>query len=485
MSTAHNGTSNGSSPLNSTYVNGAANNGAHVPGLNGHAASGNGTHSNGAHSNGAHSNGAAQNNGAATAGGGASDSAERPESAPQPEAAAPSGRRYAQIIGWGYAIPDKVITNKDLEQIVDTNDEWIRSRTGIEERRVVVDPQETSATLAVQAARRALDVADVDPSRIDLLICATSSPEHIFPSTASIIQDSLGASNAGAFDLSAACSGFVYGLAMARGHILAGDAEYVLVVGAETLSRLVDWTDRNTCILFGDGAGAVLVAASDVPGGIMAVDLGSDGSGADLLAVPAGGSALPTSLETVSDGSHYMKMDGKAVFRFATRVMATATRKVLDRAGMTTDDVDMVIPHQANRRIIQNSVEKQLKIPQEKIYINLQKYGNTSTASIPIALCEAIDEGKIKPGSNLVFVGFGAGLTWAACTVKWSVPVEKQAHGWWKSYRREAGYRAAAARSMWKRAVHWVNEVLPSDPRDQPVRQREHEAETQETVSNE
>lgn len=469
MSTAHNGTPNGTPPPNAAYTNGAANTGLHAPGNN----------ATGVYNNGRHGNGTAAPADTDT------DSAEQTKSTLVPEAAAPAGRRYAQIIGWGYAIPDKVITNKDLEQIVDTSDEWIRARTGIEERRVVVDPQETSATLAVQAARRALDVADVDPNRIDLLICATSSPEHTFPSTASIVQDSLGAANAGAFDLSAACSGFVYALSMARGHILAGDAEYVLVVGTETLSRLVDWTDRSTCILFGDGAGAVLVAASDVPGGVMAVELGSDGSGADLLTLPAGGSALPTSLETVSDGSHYLKMDGKAVFRFATRVMATATRKVLDRAGMTTDDVDLVIPHQANLRIIQNSVEKQLKIPQEKIYVNLQKYGNTSTASIPIALCEAIEEGKITPGSNLVFVGFGAGLTWAACSVKWSVPVEKQGHGWWKSYRREAGYRAAAARSMWKRAVHWVHEVLPNDPRDQPVRQRESETDTPETVSTE
>ena len=378
-------------------------------------------------------------------------------------------RRYAQIIGWGYHIPEKVITNADLEQIVDTSDEWIRARTGIEERHVVVDPQETSATLAVKAARKALEVADVHPGKIDLIICATSSPEHIFPSTASLVQDALGADNAGAFDLSAACSGFVYALSMARGHILAGDAEYVLVLGAETLSRFVDWTDRNTCILFGDGAGAVLVAASNVPGGIMATDLGSDGSGADLLSVPAGGSAAPASLETVSTGSHYITMDGKAVFRFATRVMASATRKVLEKTGLTTDDVDLVIPHQANRRIIQNSVQNQLKIPDDKIYINLQKYGNTSTASIPIALCEAIEEGRISPGDNIVFVGFGAGLTWGACAVKWCVPTVKQPAGWWKSYRREATYRAAAARSLWKRAVRWVYEVIPNDPQQPPM----------------
>lgn len=385
-------------------------------------------------------------------------------------------RRYAQIIGWGYHVPSKVITNKDLEQIVDTTDEWIRTRTGIEERHVAADPQETSATLAIAAARKALEVADVHPSKIDLIICSTSSPEHIFPATASIIQDAIGADNAGAFDLSAACSGFVYALSMARSHILAGDAEYVLVLGAETLSRIVDWTDRNTCVLFGDGAGAVLVAASNVPGGIMAVELGSDGSGANLLTVPAGGSAQPASLETVSSGSHYIKMDGKAVFRFATRVMAQATQRVLARSGLTTDDVDLIVPHQANIRIIQNSVLNQLKIPQDKVWINLQRYGNTSTASIPIALCEAIEAGKVKPGNNLVFVGFGGGLTWAACAVKWSVPIGKETASWWKNYRRQATYQAAAARSMWKRAVRWVYEVWPADPEDMPVSQPENPA---------
>jgi 3-oxoacyl-[acyl-carrier-protein] synthase-3 len=223
-------------------------------------------------------------------------------------------------------------------------------------------------------------------------------------------------------------------------------------------------------VLFGDGAGAVLVAASDVPGGIMAVELGSDGSGANALLVPAGGSAMPASLETISSGSHFIKMDGKAVFRFATRVMAQATRKVLDRSGMTTDDVDLIIPHQANIRIIQSSVLNQLKIPAEKVLINLQKYGNTSTASIPIALCEAIETGRVKPGHNLVFVGFGAGLSWGACAIKWSVPVDRPASNWWKNYRRQATYQAAAARSMWKRAVRWVYEVWPADPEHGPAR---------------
>ena len=378
-------------------------------------------------------------------------------------------RRYAHIVGWGYEVPAKVITNHDLEQIVETSDEWIRSRTGIEERHVAADPKETTSSLAVAAARRALAVADVPPSKIDLIICATTTPEYSFPATACLVQNALGATNAGAFDLSAACSGFVYGLSMARGHIIAGDAEYVLVIGAETLSRIVDWTDRETCVLFGDGAGAVLVAASEVPGGILATELGSDGSGGDALILPGGGSAMPTSLETVSSGQHYVKMDGKAVFRFATRVMASATRRVLERAGYTPADVDLVVPHQANLRIIQNSVLNQLKIPEDKVFVNLQKYGNTSTASIPIALCEAIEAGRLKPGYKVVFVGFGAGLTWAACALDWRTPVEKLDTNWWRSTRRQATYSAAAARSMWKKAVRWVYDVLPNDP-EAPVK---------------
>lgn len=375
----------------------------------------------------------------------------------------PTGRRYAQIIGWGYHVPSKVITNKELEQIVETSDEWIRDRTGIEERHVAADPKETSASLAVIAARKALEVADVHPSKVNLIICATSSPEHIFPATACLIQDALGAVNAGAYDLSAACSGFVYGLAMARGAILAGDAEYVLVIGAETLSRIVDWTDRGTCILFGDGAGALLVAASNVPGGLLATELGSDGSGADALTVPGGGSAMPTSLETVSSGAHFIKMDGKAVFRFATRVMAEATQRVVEKAGLSLNDVDLIVPHQANVRIIQSSVLRQLKMPESKVMVNIQKYGNTSTASIPIALCEAIDQGKVKPGDKIVFVGFGAGLTWAACALQWSVPIEKHNPTWWKATRQRATYQAAAARSILKRAMRRVYAALPNE----------------------
>lgn len=377
----------------------------------------------------------------------------RPTPDTQAAAAATPATTYAQVVGWGYVVPEKIVTNHDLANIVDTSDDWIRNNTGIVHRHVVVDDQETSATLGTQAARQALNVARVPPQKVNLIICATSTPTHVFPSTASLIQDSLGAVHAGAYDLSAACSGFVYALSMARAAIVAGDATYVLVVGAEVMSRFVDWTDRATCILFGDGAGAVLVAASDVEGGIGACILGSDGSGGDLLSLPAGGSAHPATLKTVSAGDHFIRMDGPAVFRFATRVMAEATRSVIDRQGWTLDEVDLVIPHQANRRIIQNSVIKQLKLPEEKVFINIAEYGNTSTATIPIALCEALAQGRIQPGQNLVFVGFGGGLSWGACAVKWTVSADDVSKHWWQGARQGAAYRAGAARSLWRRTA--------------------------------
>lgn len=373
-----------------------------------------------------------------------------------PDLASRPRPRSAQIVGWGMAVPEKIVTNHDLEKVMDTTDEWIRSRTGIAQRRVASGPRETTASLAVLAGREALRIADVSANALDLIVCATCTPEYVFPATACIVQNALGASHAGAFDLSAACSGFVYGLSMARGAILAGDADYVLVIGSETMSRLVDWTDRTTSILFGDGAGAVLLAASDEPGGILSCTLGSDGSGADLLIVPAGGSANPTSIETIAAGQHTIKMDGRAVFRFATHAMAEGTREVVARAGLTLDQIDLVIPHQANHRIIQSSVVKQLKIPEDKVFVNLEKYGNTSTASIPIALCEAIQAGKVHPGQNIVLVGFGAGLTWAATAIKWGAPVTREPASWWKDAQREAGYQLASVRSTWRRAARRV-----------------------------
>ena len=357
--------------------------------------------------------------------------------------------RYSRIVGWGMYVPPRVITNDDLAKIVDTSDEWIRTRTGIRERHIVDKPSETTATLAARAARAALDKAGLPASALDMIILSTSSPEHIFPATACIVQDAIGATNAGAFDLSAACSGFVYGLAMAHGLIVSGQAETVMVIGAETLSRLVDWSDRNTCVLFGDGAGAVILQASDQPGGVLASVLGADGSGAYLLSLPAGGSRLPASVETVRNGDHYIKMDGKAVFRFATRVMAEATRQVVERAGLTLDDVELIVPHQANIRIIESSVVRQLKFPREKVFINLDRYGNTSTASIPIALVEAVEAGRVQPGDHIVLVGFGAGLTWAAALIEWGMPLPPLP--WYRRLWNAVRYPLARVRFTYRR----------------------------------
>lgn len=362
--------------------------------------------------------------------------------------------RYAQIVGWGSYVPERVLTNKDLEEIVDTTDDWIVSRTGIRERHIAHSPKETTATLATRAAAAALDRANVDAHDVDLIICATTSPEHLFPATACLVQDALGARRAGAFDLSAACSGFVYALTLANSMITTGAAETVLVIGSETLSRLVDWSDRNTCVLFGDGAGAVLVTASEEPGGILSSVLGSDGSGGDALILPAGGSKLPATVETVAARQHYVQMDGRAVFRFATRVMASATRDVVSKAGLTLDNIDLIIPHQANARIIESSVINQLKFPPEKVFVNVDRYGNTSTASIPIALCEAIEAGRVQRHDHLVFVSFGAGLTWAAMALKWGAPVNAAPHKWWQTAQRQGSYSAARAESTMRRLMH-------------------------------
>jgi 3-oxoacyl-[acyl-carrier-protein] synthase-3 len=327
---------------------------------------------------------------------------------------------YAHITGWGMAAPERVVTNDDLAQNVDTNDEWIRSRTGIRERRVAADDQ-TTATLAVQASLRALDVARLKPTDLDLIIVSTSSPEHLFPATACLVQDQLGAIRAGAFDLLAACSGFIFALDMATQAIRSGSVKNALIIGTETLSRIVNWDDRDTCILFGDGAGAFVLQAGSERAGVLSSVMRSDGSGGELLSVPAGGSRLPTSHETVEEGLHYIQMNGREVFRFASRVMVQATEEALDAAELGVDDIQMVIPHQANRRIIEAAL-RGLNIPPERCYINLDRYGNTSTASIPIATCEAIDEGRLNPGDKVVFVGFGAGLTWGAAVATWSGP---------------------------------------------------------------
>jgi 3-oxoacyl-[acyl-carrier-protein] synthase III len=353
---------------------------------------------------------------------------------------------YAHITGWGMCVPERVVTNQELASMVETTDEWIQSRTGIHERRRA-EGDETTASLATEAARRALAVANLNPSDVDLIVVSTSSPEHTFPATACLVQDRIGAEKAGAFDLLAACSGFIYALNIASQSIRSGSVKNAIVIGAETLSRLVDWKDRNTCILFGDGAGAFVLQASEEPAGVLSAVMRSDGSGGDLLSIPAGGSRIPTSAESVRDGLHYIQMNGREVFRFATRVMAQATQEAVDMAQLTMDDIQLIIPHQANQRIIESAV-RSLNFPMDRCIINLDRYGNTSTASIPIATCEAAAAGRLQPGDKVVFVGFGAGLTWGAAVAQWSAPFTSKHKHYPVRYRIYARLRSALLRLL-------------------------------------
>lgn len=360
---------------------------------------------------------------------------------------------YAHITGWGMAVPEPILTNDDISKMVDTNDAWIRERTGIHERRIARD-NEFPSTLGVEASINALRVANLRPTDLDLIICTSSSPEYIFPATACLIQDQLGASKAGAFDLLAACTGFIFALNMAAQAIRSGSIKNALVVGSETLSRFVDWKDRNTCILFGDGAGAFVLQASESPGGVLSAVMHSDGSGGDSLSLPGGGSRYPATEATVHEGKHYIQMDGKEVFRFATRVMASATQEALDAAGLTIDQIQWIVPHQANIRIIQ-AAARGLKLPMERFIVNLERYGNTSTASIPIAMVEAVECGKIKPGEKLVMVGFGGGLTWGALAAEWTGPIPSKRHVRPEQYRQ-----AARLRSVVRRAIRFIEGLL-------------------------
>lgn len=354
--------------------------------------------------------------------------------------------KYAQIVGWGYAVPTRVMLNSEIEKVVDTTADWIKTRTGIEERRIV-GPKESTSSLAIRAAQQALQTADLNPNRLDVVVVATTSPDYPMPSVASMVQDGIGASRAGAFDVNAACSGFVYALAVGSSLIVSGQYETVLVVGADTLSRWVDWTDRGTCVLFGDGAGAVILQRTEDETGLRSCILGSDGSGVNTLMIPGGGSRHPVTSESLPSRQQFIKMKGPEVYRFAVQVMVQATQQALARAHLSTDDIDLFIPHQANMRIIQ-SATKTLKIPPEKVFTNVQKYGNTSAASIPIALCEAIELGQVRHGSNLVFVGFGAGLSWGAAVVNWGVSTAPVPDNWWKNVVRNVQSQEAVVRSF-------------------------------------
>jgi len=349
------------------------------------------------------------------------------------------------------------MTNQDLSAFVETSDEWIFARTGIRERRIA-NEQESTATLAYRAAQQALEVADILPIELDLIVVATSTPENIFPSTASLVQDWLNASLAGAFDLSAACSGFVYALNMAADSIRAGSIQTALVIGAETMSRILDWHDRSTCILFGDGAGAVVLHASDVQGGVMSSVLRSDGAGCDLLAIPSVGSIDAAESRAGTNGQklYKMYMAGGEVFRFATRVVNDSIEQAAEMAGIRIDDIDLVIPHQANLRILQAAARK-LNIDIAKFMSNVEHYGNTSAASIPIALCEAIEQKRIHDKDHIALVGFGGGLTWAAMIIQWGIPKPSQQHSsLLNRQRRQAQYYMARWRyrsRRWRRRL--------------------------------
>lgn len=324
----------------------------------------------------------------------------------------------AVVTGWGMYAPSRVLTNEDLSKIVDTSDEWIVSRTGIRERRIAAD-DETTATLATNAGRDALAVAGLDPADLDLVIVATASPDYLMPATGVLVARDLGARGAVGFDLNAACTGFVFGLATGASFIGSGMYRHVLVVGVDLLSRFLDWTDRNTCVLFGDGAGAVLLSASEGPGGLLGWQLFSDGTGAEGIIIPGGGTAHPSTAESVAGRLHYLRMAGRDVYRYATRQLAESTRAAVADAGLRMADVDLFLYHQANLRILE-SVRDLLGISGEKVYVNLDRYGNTSAASVPMALVEAVAAGRVREGDRLLMGAFGAGYTAGAAVVQWT-----------------------------------------------------------------
>jgi 3-oxoacyl-[acyl-carrier-protein] synthase-3 len=323
---------------------------------------------------------------------------------------------FAAITGWGTAVPERVLTNQDLEKMVDTTDEWIVSRTGIRERRIVGE-RDSTTSLATGAGRAALEKAGLSADDLDLIIVGTATPDDFLVAQAAMVQAELGG-NAGAFDVGAACAGFVTALSVGTQFITSGTFERVLVIGVDTLTRYIDYTDRSTCVLFGDGAGAVVLEAAEGERGLLSTVLGADGAGHKHLYVPGMASLVPESADLFPEYRPYLQMNGKEVFRFAVQVMGEAAVAAIAKAGLVFDDVDMLIPHQANLRII-DAAARRLDLPREKVWVNVDRYGNTSAASVPIALAEAADAGKIAEGDNVVLVAFGAGLAWAAGTIRW------------------------------------------------------------------
>ena len=326
--------------------------------------------------------------------------------------------RYAHLTGWGRYAPAGVLTNADLERMVDTSDEWIVSRTGIRERRVAA-AHETTASMAAVAAKRAIAVAGIEADDIDLILLATLTPDYWMPATAALVKEAIGNTRAVAMDVSAACSGFVYSYSTAQAYITSGMARHVLVIGAELLTRFLDYTDRNTCILFGDGAGAVVLSASDEPGGGLGIELTTEPQGAYMIWLPSGGSKSPPSATTIARGEHYIRMEGRETYRFATRTLASTALAAIEHAGLQPADISLIIPHQANVRIIE-AVAKGLDLSMDRMFVNVDRYGNTSAASIPIALAEAANSGRIAVGDRIVIVAFGAGFTSGAVAIEWT-----------------------------------------------------------------
>lgn len=325
--------------------------------------------------------------------------------------------RYAKITGWGKYVPERVLTNADLEKMVETTDEWITSRTGIKERRIRAEGEQSS-DFSVKSALPALQMAGLKPEDLDLIIVACSSPDYLLPGVATIVQDKLGA-KCGAFQLTSGCSGWVYALVTASQFIMSGTMDNILVIGTDLVSYGVDYTDRTTCVLFGDASASVVLQPSEEPAGVLSYELGSDGSGAELLYVPGAGTVMPMGKNVdriASEGLGYIKMNGPEVFKFATRIIASSLKRAVDKSGLLTDDIALFIPHQANYRIIETAA-RLMRQPLEKFYINIQKYGNTSAASVPLALVEALEEGRCKPGDKIAMCAFGAGLTWASAVV--------------------------------------------------------------------
>jgi len=323
----------------------------------------------------------------------------------------------ATILGTGAALPEKIITNADMEKLVETTDEWITTRTGIKERRQAA-PSESTSMLSILAARKALDMAGITPQELDLIICSTISPDMPLPSTAAFIQTGLGAPACCAFDLAAACSGFLFGMTVAEQYIATGKARYVLVVGAELLSRYLDYKDRATCVIFGDGVAAGVLGPATPPSGILATEMHTDGAFANQLYIPAGGTRRPASCETVTGREHYIKMRGNELYKVAVRSMEEVSRRVLEKAGVSADQLDLFIPHQANQRIT-DAVRERLGVSAEKVYSNISRIGNTSSASIPICLDECVRSGRIKKGDLVLMAAFGAGVTWGGVLMRW------------------------------------------------------------------